>query len=74
MHTEIVSVDICGNGHRFETLNEKFVNLLVIILPEDLLSEREMLSHSPALVIASQHNDFVWVADFEGVQEYAHIY
>ena len=74
VHTEVISVNIGRNRHAFETFDELLIHLLIIVFSKDLFPESKMLRHGPALVVASEHHDFLWIAYLERVQENAHLY
>ena len=59
MHAKVVTIDVCGDGHGFEEANKELVDFLVVELLQDLLPEREMLSHGARLVIAAQQENFI---------------
>ena len=69
MHAKVVTIDISGDGHGLEALDEQLVDLFVVELLEDLGAEGEMLSHGSRLVIASKHDNVTWVVQLEAEEE-----
>jgi len=69
VHAKVVTVDVGGDGHRLEALDEHVVDLLVLELLEDLGAESEMLGHRSRLVVASQHGHVSREVDLEAKEE-----
>ena len=69
MHAKVVTIDISGDGHGLEALDEQLVDLFVVELLKDLGAEGEMLSHGSRLVIASKHDNVTWVVQLEAEKE-----
>ena len=73
MHAKVVTIDVCGDGHGFEEANKELVDFLVVELLQDLLPEREMLSHGARLVIAAQHDHISRVVELQAEEKDAHL-
>ena len=56
MHAQVVTVDIGGDGHGFERVDELFIDVLLLEFLEDFASEGKVLSHGSGLVVAAQHD------------------
>ena len=62
-------VDEAWDRESVECFHEQVVSFLVVFV-ETLCSEVEELSHLPALVVSSEHEDCGGVVQFQGVQEH----
>lgn len=72
MHTQVVSVHVCREGHGLKAIDEQFVHVLGTELLKDFGAESEMFSHGSALVVSPQHNHLLRELDFHCVQEDEH--
>jgi len=69
MHAKVVTVDVGSNRHGFEAFNKEIVDMFVVELLQDLLTERKVLRHGSRLVIATQHHHIFWEVDLEAEEE-----
>ena len=68
MDTEVTFVNNADQRKRIEGVNQEIVKILVILVT-DLIVKIHSLSHLHGLMIASQHNDFFGVSQFERHQQ-----
>lgn len=69
VHAKVVPVDIGSDGHGFEALDEKLVDLLIVELLKDFRPESEMLRHRARLVVAAEHDDLAGIVELEAEEE-----
>ena len=55
MHAQVVAIHVCCDWHSFERINELLVNVLILEFLQDFGPECEMLCHSSAFVVSSEH-------------------
>ena len=63
MHAQIVAVNVSGDGHGLEGVNELLIDVLFPEFLEYFATEREMFGHGPRLVVTAEHDHCLGVVE-----------
>lgn len=64
MDAQIQIIDDTHQRKSIKEVHDQIISLLIVLF-QALVSESEVLGHTPALVVTSLQSDLLWVIDFE---------